>query len=187
VDMPVEVGVDRGLIVAQPAVGRQPLTTADLATAADARRQDRRRLTRATRRDRARQEVAGAVDTDRLLPRAVPRPDARRLPDVDAAVARGVAGRRDRATDDHRALERAASEGPARERATADLVRADAVRPELVHDLGAGHVDVGEIHGPREHAVSTDQLALHVDVIHDRLADQRGMIQDGLARDDEAI
>src|SRR5699024_7304281 len=49
------------------------------------------------------------------------------------------------------------------------------------------HVDVLEVHRPREHAVGADQLALDVDVVHDRLADQGGVIEDRLFGDDELL
>src|SRR5699024_12860812 len=125
VDIPVEVGVDRGLIVAERPCGSEPDAAADLPASADDRRQDRGGLVIAARRDRARQDVAGAVDADRLLHRALPRPDARRLPDVDPAVARGVAGRRDRAADDDRTLELAAREVLAGEGSAVDLLGVD--------------------------------------------------------------
>src|SRR5699024_11283498 len=55
VDIPVEVGVDRGLIVAERPVGGEPDAAADLPASADDRRQDRGGLALAARRDRARQ------------------------------------------------------------------------------------------------------------------------------------
>src|SRR5699024_7080467 len=49
------------------------------------------------------------------------------------------------------------------------------------------HVDVLEVDRPREHTVGANELALDVDVVHDRLADQGGVVEDRLFGDDELL